>query len=234
MTVSDLNTHISFLTKTNTTSFPAADRLIMVNDAYRRVTSLIMTADGRWEWDDNNNTTDLPQATTALVSGQADYTLASAHLRITGMEVKNSSGTWFKLYPIDKSDWGDKNISVTQQQTLTGLPTEYDLLGASIVLYPTPNYSQAASLKVHFTRGPAEFTSGEVSTGTKEPGFSSLYHTLLSYWPSYNYAVANGLPQANGYMAEIQRMEDALVKDYSRRDPDERKVFTMQGAVNFK
>ena len=38
-----------------------------INEALNRVASLIMTADGRWQWDDTN-TTDYPIGTTDLVT----------------------------------------------------------------------------------------------------------------------------------------------------------------------
>jgi len=231
MTISDINTSISFLTKTNTTSFPAADRLIMVNNAYERVASLILQADGRWEWEDNNQT-DQPVATTALVSGQNDYQLATTHLRITDLEVKDQNGNWAKLFPIDKRDISEDGVSITEEQERTGTPTEYDVVGSQIILYPTPNYAQAASLKVYFQRGPALFTSGEVSTGTKQPGFNLLYHDLIPLWVAYNYAIANGQPTASAFMAEIQRKEAALVADYGKRNKDDRAIITMKG-INF-
>lgn len=230
MTIADIGALISFLTKTSTTSFPAADRLIMVNDAYRRVVAKIMTADGRWEYEDSNQT-DLPIGTTALVSGQQDYSLTATFLGIRRVEVKNSSGSWQQLLPYDDTDF--KGSSITQESTATGVPVYYNLLGSSVFLLPVPNYSQAASLKFYFERGPAEFTSAEVSTGTKEPGFASLFHTLLAYWPAFNYAVANGLQTASGYMAEIQRLEDGLVKYYARRNKDDTPRLTMQG-ISFR
>lgn len=224
MTISDIVNSIYIKTKTNSTSFPAADMLISINNAYDRVASLIMNSDNRWQWDDTNQT-DLPIATTDLVSGQQDYSMAVSHLKILRVECAiTSAGTTFqKLEPYDQSD---ESESLTQQATQTGIPYRYDNLGVSLFLDPKPNYNCTAGLKVYFQRGPASFTSGEVTTGTKQPGFTSLYHDLIPLWVAYNYAIDNGLNSANGYLNEIMRKEKELVSDYSSRNREDRSVMT--------
>lgn len=200
--------------------------LIDINNAYERVVSLILQSDGRWQWDDTNQT-DLPIATTTVTASQQDYALAVSHLKIDHVELKDSNGNWAPLTPYDNEDFDGSPI--TQQSTATGVPTHYDVLGNSVFLYPAPNFTQAASIKVYFQRGPAVFTTGEVSTGTKIPGFNSLYHDLIPLWVAYNYAISNGLPTANGFLAAIERQEKQLVLDYSKRNPDDRQIMKMRG-----
>lgn len=219
MTISDIVSKTYFLSKTNATSFQAADMLILINNAYERVVSLILSCDNRWQYDDSNNT-DLPIATTSLVANQQDYALATTHLEISRVELKNQAGNWSLLQPFDASDVKE---SLNYVGGISGIPIAYDKLGSSIFLYPPPSYSQAASLKIYFQRGPASFTSGEVTTGTKLPGFNSLYHDLIPLWAAYDYALANGLPNANQLMVEIQRKEEALQNDYNMRSKDEQK-----------
>lgn len=231
MTISDIVNSIYIKTKTNSTSYPAADMLIAINNAYERVASLILQADGRWQWDDTNFTTDFPIATTNLVLGQADYTLASTHLRILRVEVADSSGTFSKLEQFDPAD--KLTDSLTQLATETGTPTTYDIIGASVVLYPKPNYNYTAGLKIYFQRGPSLFTSAEVTTGSKNPGFNSLYHDLIPLWVAYNYALDNSQSTANGYMNEIIRKEESLKDDYSSRNKDQRDILTTK-RINFR
>lgn len=219
MTINDIVNKTYFLTKTNSSSFSAADMLILINNAYERVASLIISVDGRWQWDDTNNT-DLPIATTALVANQQDYSLASTHLEITGVELKDTNGNWTPLIPIDQNDI-KYNPSTTDFLKDAGLPQYYDKMGMSVFLYPKPNYSQDASLKIRFQRAPALYTSGEVTTGTKQPGFNSLYHDLIPLWVSYEYAFANGMNTANKFLEEINRKEEALKSDYQLRSKDE-------------
>lgn len=235
MNIADIDARISFLTKTNTASFPAADRLIGVNKAANRAHSIALQADGRWQVDDDNQT-DEAIATTALVASQQDYSITTAHLKILRVEIKLNGATYFtKLDPVDVQDvsYGIDGATTGVDNVTTGVPQWYDILGRSVFLYPIPNYSQAASLKVYYQRGPAEFTSAEVTTGTKQPGFSSLHHDLIPLWVAYDYAVANGLPQAAGWIQEIMRLEEDLKAFYGKRDKDDPARLTMR-AINFR
>jgi len=218
MTITDIINKTYFYTKTNAVSLPTANMLLLVNNAYERVASLIMKSDGIWEYDDSNQT-DLPIATTALVNGQKDYTLYTDHIAIERVEMLNPDGTtWRLLQPIDMKDIDHQALEA--YKGIPGTPTEYDKIGETIFLYPTPNYSQPASLKLYFQRSPILFSTGDVTAGTKIPGFNSLYHDLIPLWASYDYAIANALPNASALFAEIQRKEIALVEDYSRRNKD--------------
>lgn len=218
MTITDIINKTYFLTNTNVTSYPAADMLININNAYERVVSLIMTCDGRWEWDDTNQT-DFPIATTTITTDQQDYALAVTHLNIIRVEIKDSNGNWSQLTPISQSDL--KGTSLTDFLKTSGMPVYYDKINSSVLLYPKPNYTQTASLKIYFQRPPALYTSGEVTTGTKVPGFNSLYHNLLSLWAAHDYGVAKGIPNVNQIALDIQRQEEALVSDYELRDRDQ-------------
>lgn len=217
MNLTDIRTKTYFLTSTNVNSFPDASLVAEANNALDRVESLIMKSDGRWQFDDSNYT-DLPIATTALVSGQQDYSLSVAHLDIIRVEVQDNAATpaWHKLIPLDQADVYD--TALTSFLNTTGLPTYYDKSGNSLFLYPASNYSQAASLKVYFQRGPSYFTTSDT---TKTPGFNSLYHDLIPLWVAYNFAIANGKENANAIMQEITMREDALREDYALRAKDD-------------
>lgn len=226
MNISDINSKISTLTKSNTTSFPAADRLIAINNAYERVISLILQCDGRWQWDDSNFTT-FPIATTTLVSGQRDYTFDVTMLRVLKVEVLGKNGKYYTLNPIDFDDMA-RSGTVTEYMNISGGPLQYDVQGGSIVLYPAPDngvsVTLAAGLKVYYQRTADLFTSAQVTAGTKVPGFNSLYHDLIPYWVAYEYAIVNLPTLANGYLGVIQRQEAALKLDYSKRDKDDRQI----------
>lgn len=221
MQLNAIQSKIYGLTKTNATSYPNAQMLIDLNVAYSRITTLIFQADGRWEWDDSNNT-DFPIATAALVNNQQDYTLSVGQLFIERIEVKPNGGTYFyKLFPRDVEDpmWG---AEVTGIDTITvGTPMKYDVLGNSVLLYPIPNYSQAASLKLYFKRAQTDFTSGDLSTGNLVPGFASMFHDLLAYLVAYDYALVNFPDMARNYFAVVQEKEAALQKFYMQRNLDD-------------
>jgi len=238
MTISDIVNSVYFRTKTNSSSFTAANMLLYINNAYDRVASLILRTDSKWQFDDSNFT-DLPNATTTITSGQQDYSLATSHLTIDRVEVKDSGGTWHLLTPIDRSDISQEPLAQGETTrtgaylSSNGIPQEYDTVGNSIFLYPTPNFTQSASIKVYFTRGPDKFTSGQVTTGTKEPGFPSPWHDLLSYGSSYDYAVANGLPNANYFRLEYDRRMNEMLKFIAKRDQTVENGITSE-KINFR
>ncbi len=215
MQYSDILTKVYFLTSTNANSFPIAQVTAEANNAYDRIVSLIAHSDGRWQWEDNNNT-DLPIATTDIVTNQQDYSITVGQLDITRLEIKDSNGNWHKLEAIDQTDIF--NQSLTDFLKTASLPIYYDKLGNSVFLYPMPNYSQAASLKLYFTRGPNYFITSDT---TKQPGFNSLYHELIPLWIAYNYAIANGKSNATLIKAEIDMKELSLQEDFALRAKDD-------------
>jgi hypothetical protein len=227
MQIQDIVSKVHFLTKSNSDDFLAADMLILINNAYERVASLILSVDNRWQWDDSNHTTDFPIATTDLVANQADYTLATTHLKILRVEcaVDAALSKWIKLEHFDQTDTEE---SLTQLAETTGIPYRFDELGQSVILGPAPDFSATAGLKVYFQRGPDNFTSAQVTTGTKQPGFNPLYHDLIPLWVSYEYLYSNALPTANNILAEINRKEDALKKDYASRNRGDRHIISME------
>ena len=236
MTLSDLKTKIYDLTKTNSTSYPAANMLIDLNIAYNRITSLIIQADGRWQWDDDNQAaTDQggglggqQNGTTALVASQQDYSFPVTYLKLLRVELKpNGSSFFYKLSPRDVADpmygatmGGIDSISV-------GTPYWYDVTGHSVFLYPIPNYSQSASLRFYFQRGQVDFTSGDLSTGTLVPGFASLFHDLLAYLVARDYVLINQPNLYAGYDKTVKDKEIELKKYYAFRQPDDSPQLTM-------
>jgi len=221
MTITNIVNKVYFYTTTNSTSFSAADMLLSINNAYERVASLIMQSDGRWEWDDDNYT-DLPIATTTLVATQQDYALATTHLNISRVEVLDNDGNYQQAFPISETDL--KGTALDEFMETDGFPLYYDLLGSSIFLYPAPaaaNVTTAKGLKIFYQRNPDLYTSAQVTTGTKVPGFNSLYHELIPLHVAHDYAIAKGMPNVNLLAAQIQQREQALQEDYQIRNRDE-------------
>lgn len=235
MNYDQIRSLIYLKTKTNSTSLTNANLNLYTQPAEDRIASLLMHADGRWEYDDSNYT-DLPIATTTVTTSQQDYSLPTTQLRVLRVEIKDSNGDWQKLDAYDQTD--EPFESLSQIGTETGLPGKYDVLGSSVVLYPTPDYTQAASLKVYFQRGPlkydytantnaGQFTDGTGSGATTDtPGFNSMFHDLIADWASFNYATDNGLSNAPNIFAQIQQKEAALKAEYAKRNPDDRPIMT--------
>lgn len=194
----------------------------LINEALNRVTSLVFKADGRWQFDDQNNT-DLPIATTSLVtttgSEQQDYGIAITHLRILGVEVKDAAGNWVQLTPIDQADLYDNGV--TDFMKTPGMPKYYDKIGNSIFLYPKPlatAVTSTAGLKIRYQRPPSYFVYTDT---TKVPGFNSIFHRLIAMIASRDYAISKSLDVAKGLSELVQMTEDSLSEDYALRNRDE-------------
>jgi len=190
----------------------------LINIWYRRVNSWIWEVTGTWEYDDSNYT-DLPVATTDLVDEQQDYELPSTAQRIMRVEVLDSDGNWSLVYPFDETQVRDQAMSEFYETA--GLPIYYDLKGRSILLYPKPSSDDVTltnGLKVYFSRDISEFSSTDT---TKEPGFVSNFHRLLSLGASYDYAVSRAMTDRVNYLKlQINEMVQELKNFYGERHRD--------------
>jgi len=216
MTFTELLADARRLVKDTNTAFTTSEFTSSANRSLEYVTGLIREAQGRWQWDDSNET-DFAIATTTLTTDVPDYSLdGTSHFRIERVEVKDTAGSWTKLKSIDQADIYDQ--SLTDFMSGTGIPQYYDKVGNSLFLYPTPSYTQSASLKLFFERGPSYF---ETTDTTKTPGFNPLFHRLISLSAAYDYAFINQLPVATSLQGEIAKLESQLQEYYTLRDLDE-------------
>lgn len=205
----------------------------LLNEALNRVTSLILRYDGRWQFDDTNNT-DLPIGTTNLVttvgSEQQDYAISVSHLKILSVEIKDASGGWHTLQPIDQTDLYNTNI--TDFLSSPGLPQYYDKIGNSIFLYPKPlgtAVTSTAGLKVRYQRPPSYFTYTDT---TKTPGFNSLYHVLVAMIACRDYALDKSLASANSLTERVKLLEESLGDSYAFRGGDEKPSIRNKGRIH--
>lgn len=232
MTITDIQTEARALVDATTTSYTDALLLIRVNTAMEEIAGAILGADGRWQWDDSNYT-DTPIGTATLVASQQDYTLDTTYIKVLGVSIKDVIGRWYRLLPFDPDDLiSDYGPFLDRAQFLNtaGRPLYYDLQANQILLYPAPDngvtVTLASGLKVYAQRTAQLFTSVEVSTGTKVPGFISIFHSLVSYMAALPYAVSYKPARVPYLMAEITRKKADLIFFYSKRDKDERQVIT--------
>lgn len=215
---------IDFLVNSDANSYTINDKTRNINRALDEVASLILQADGRWEYDDQNET-DLPIATTPLINGQQSYGYDSGFLIVNRMEAQDQAGNWRALLPISQSDVIKDGTSLTNFMNVPGVPIYYDKIANSIFLYPAPSYNAAAGLKCYFQRNVTYFTPTDT---TKVPGFNPQFHRLLSAKAALDYALANNLSQGlphgrvpNALTTMIESMEQNLQEYYSRRSKDE-------------
>lgn len=225
MTFSQIITESRRLVKANESSLPISDIVQSANNALERVVALIRDAQGRWQWDDRNNTEDLPFATTGIADGVGDITLDPSHYQIDKVEMLDAGGGWATLIPFDVSD--PRCAAYSTLVGTSGVPVMYDKVGESLILAPKPNFTRAAALKVSYERGPSYFTSEDT---TKTPGFNPLFHKLIPFWVAYDHAVINQLPISKqlgvgskkyNTLGLIPDMEEQLKSFYMLRGRDE-------------
>lgn len=93
-------------------------------------------------------------------------------------------------------------------------PMYYTVYGNSFKLYPDPNYTQSASLRVSYDRGSSLFTPTDT---TKTPGFASEFHEAVACGAGNMFAKYKGLPQKNDLELEWQKYEKKIKSYYSQR-----------------
>jgi hypothetical protein len=186
---------------------------MLINSWYRKVNSAIWDVCGTWEYDDSNYT-DLPVATTDLVADQQDYELPSTAQMVLKVRVLDKDGNPSELTPVSF-------IGMTSDTDNRGMPTEYELRGRSIILnkLPTSDYVTLTNgLEVYFSRDIDEFVSTDT---TKEPGFVSNFHRLLSLGASHDYAISYEMfDKANFLKGDINEMVAELRKFYGSQFRD--------------
>lgn len=203
---------IDFNCNTDVNSYPLTHKTRNINERFRVVWSWIFESYGGWIWDDSNQT-DLPQATTGLTSSQGLYAVPTGTLSVQGVEVLTTGNVWQKLVPITAEIIRQRD-SMGDYLVTPGQPLYYRLIGESIQLYPAPNYTQASSLKVFFSRDISAFVPGDT---TKTPGFASPFHRVLSVGASIDYCKAKQLAQLQGLLLEWADFEKRIKAFYSSR-----------------
>lgn len=185
-------------------------------------------SDGTWTFDDANYTT-FPRGYKTLVNGQFDYSFDEDFLDVEEAHVLDASGDAIKLRRLDKRDL---DIPWNEYFSNASTPEYFDLDGGSIILGPAPasgSVTLTNGLIVHFRRTADIFTSAQVTTGTKEPGFASPHHMILAYMAAIPFCMAYRKDRVPLYMAEVERRKQDLLDYYSRRESDDPDRITMSG-----
>lgn len=240
MTIADINSEARLLTDTDTTSYTAANLLRRINTAYEEIIGLLIDADGVWQFDDSNFT-DHPRGTGTLVAGQEDYKFNSEYLQIEAIDILDASSpaTYRRIKQIDhqllKGMSPEEYFGLTSAgNPLTGMPEYYDVKGRTIRLYPAPiaaNVTLTDGIMVWFKRTADLFTTAQVTTGTKQPGFASPYHIILAYMAAIPYCMAYKKDRVALYERKVAQLKDGLIKHYSERNKDFVPRLTMRKSV---
>ena len=226
-TIADINQEARDLCDADTTSYPAATLLRRINKAYEQIVGWLINADGIWEFYDSNYTT-TPIGTYTLVNNQRSYTFAADFLDLLEISVMDSNGTYRKIKQFDPVI---EVLSIEELYgTTTGFPQRYDLVSDdTIKFYPnisSSNVTLASGLQVKFKRTAQIYTSAEVTTGTKEPGFASPWHYILSYMAAIPYCMVYKKDRVPALIDEVEKMKKELIKHYTKRNKAQRNIMT--------
>lgn len=229
MNYSDIQNLFYQLSKTSTDDVPVATLNLYTQPAEDEVAAIINECEGMWPYDDANRT-DLPQALFALTATVQDYNLGTAIHTIDRVEIKDTGGIWHRIEQYNQQTYKDGNdLSLSTDEAVAGRPTTYRIAGTSIFLTPIPNYTQANSLKVYHTRGPlkfdyttSKFTDGTGSTSS-EPGYASLFHSLIAKIAARNWCIANSLENSQLLLEDITNDKFQLRKFLGTRNRDRRR-----------
>jgi len=217
MTFTQLVTESRRLVKATEVAYPISEVTDSLNRALDSAVSLIRQAEGRWQWQDTNDSTAPYSSTTTITSGTNQIVIDPTYERVQRVAIKAPGATYFtKLIPFDVADPKCLDMYNTAQ---TGVPTHYDKMGKYFILYPTPNYTQANSFQVFYEQGPSYFTTADT---TKAPGIEPLFHRYLSLSAAYDYAMINLTKVAGTIRQEMALMEKKIQDFYAHRDKDDK------------
>lgn len=210
---------------------------------------MILQAQDEWDADDLNQT-DYPVVTTPLVAAQRDYTFPAALkiLKIKRVDITYDGTTYYKADPLDSGvtsiPFGnDTNIDAN----FTISAPRYDVKGNAVLVYPLATAAQVtagAKVRIEYFREPLEFTSAEVTTGTKEPGFDEPFHIMVALGVCYDWFSAKdlnaGITRSRGIIvgqqgiinAELQDYEQRLIKHYGSKQLDRKYALTSKLGVD--
>ena len=218
MTATEISTRCRFFTKVSSTTDHTIDEIIFsANIWLDKVFSWILQADKRWNFDDNNQS-DLPIGTIALVADQRDYGLTAATvLNILKIVCKDSAGNYRELASMTLDDPAARDI--LELRNSSGTPRRYVKNGNAIFLDPAPSYASATGLRVFFQRNTVPFTTADT---TAVPGFAKPFHDILPMGAAYDYLSKEASPRADRLLLMIEKMKADLIEFYSARSEDSR------------
>lgn len=207
---------VDFICGTDSTSYPLKDKARNMNRHYYKAVTDILKADIRWQYDDSNLAS-LPTVLSTMTADTHEVALP-AMLAIDAVEVKDAAGKWTRLQEFDMADL---RATVTDFNTVSGLPTRYDLRGAYIWLEPAPAAAQVTltnGLKFWVRREVDVFTDADT---TQEPGFAEQFHRILSLGAAYDWLIVNDTQvKSDRILQQYEQLRQELRSFYSDHNKD--------------
>jgi hypothetical protein len=235
MTIGEISTIITRSTGANTTNYPNSQRAVDVTNAFNKVVSLIIKAQGESDYDDTA-WGDYAEGDFALTANR-DYPFDTAEkiLSIKKLSVSYDGTTYHLATPIDSGemDIPTAPAGTTMETTIDSYfdsnNPRYDFKNGALFLYPRATSAQVAAgakAYVEYVREPSPFTSSDVSTGTRVPSLDSVFHPLLAIYPSIDWNIDKG-KDVRGLLLKAERLEQLIESQYSKKVLDRKLALTV-------
>lgn len=200
------------------------------NNYLDTVAGYAIGADRRFQWDDTNHSK-LPVGTTALVSGQSDYSFLTDEqgntilnlVSISLLEIATNKETKLEAIDIQNDSYNFGSYGVD-----SGVPSTYDKTADNVIKLdkkPTATEVSKYKLKFYFQRTPSYFTASDT---TKAPGVPPLLHRGFVISSAYDAALAFGLDNLQSLSVERQLEERKMIEYFGNRNTDERSALTVR------
>lgn len=212
---------INDICNSDNNSYPIASKTRRVNAALDRFFTLAFEADGRWSFEDNNQT-GTPIQNINIVSGTSAYDLdafTSEIINVLRFEITDADGKRHLLNRVDGNSVSEAIPSFEGE----GTPRDYILLGKQIILSPEPNYSSTGGLTVYMERNKVSFTSVDT---TKELGIPSIFHQYICRTASLPYLIELQKSQKNDIASQCMVDEQAILRYFNNREKGVKKTLT--------
>lgn len=188
MTPSDFAAQIRYRTRTNSTTFPDADLLRILNKHKDKICKKAIKM--------TNEDLFVVPATASLVANQREYALPSDLIALRRVEVSFDGSEWIKLLPFDLSNIAVPTTEAEITATFSNIDSNayYDLMRRSIVIYSGTIIAVTNGLKIWHEIMPADVSdlTGAINDLSADPTTTSF-----------------GIP------VELQEiLEDAIVIEY--------------------
>lgn len=143
----------------------------------------------------------LTTTTTNAVANQQSYTLPTNLLTLRGIQYKQPNTTqYYRIRGYDLSKFNE-TVDGWDNTLAVGIPQIYTVIGNSITLFPIPQESLTAALKIYYNRTPVDVT------GTFDvPELPTLYHEpLIKYCLMQAYEMDEDWEAAGNKVTDLDR-----------------------------
>lgn len=160
---------------------------------------------------DDSNYTNQPFSLFTITSGQNDYQFltdadGNAVTDITAVLIlESTTATEFRKLGRLTLDNPNAELIMSPNPSNTGIPSKFLERNNTIFFDCLPNYTKEGGGKLFYKRAPSFFVVGDT---TKQPGFDSDHHPMLSMQTAYDYLLAHN----SGNTMLLTRLEAEMIK----------------------